>query len=228
MTDLRTVQPGSNIDLVVNVDFAREVIDVRRSLVYDIIEKRIVLSQTNPPVTNKHIGKKFAITYLAKKDDDRVRYGFYGKVMEVLREYELSSSDTVMAIAIDQETDPAEFNVRMYFRVKPGRDSNVSLSIKGEKVNIVDISIGGAKITHLKELHIEPLTTIRGILSMDGEDFDVKTKVLRVWEPPGSKKADNLEFMAVKFLDLNKELEDILGKKISQIERATRFKEMFP
>ncbi|MBN2516162.1 MAG: PilZ domain-containing protein [Deltaproteobacteria bacterium] len=228
MAEFPGARPGSTSDIIVDVDFSQERIDVRRAFIYDVIEKCVILSQPNPPLANRYIGSKVAVTYLIKNEDDAARYGFYGKIVEFISEYELSSSDTVAAIVVEQKTDITEFNVRMHFRIKPGIDSGITLSALGSSVNIIDISIGGAKISFSKNLGIEPRKIVEGKISIDGNVFSYQAKVLRAWDAPGTQKDANLRYAAMQFFNMDKKLDNLLGKKVGQIEREQRFKEMFP
>ena len=54
--------PGSNVDIVLDYDWLREKIDVRRATVYDLNDERILLSQTAPPTARYNIGKKVKLT----------------------------------------------------------------------------------------------------------------------------------------------------------------------
>ncbi|GAI91009.1 unnamed protein product [marine sediment metagenome] len=228
MADLSSIRPGLSADIVVNIDFSKEVVDIRSALIYDVIEKQIILSQTNPPITKYHMGDKIAVTYLVKEEEEPVRYGFYGKVTEFINDYELGSSNTVSAIVMERETEPVEFNLRMHFRIEPREDSGVALFIGGKAVNIIDISISGIQITHLRDHPIEPGKRVKGILNLDGEKFNIEAKVIRVWQPYDFRRMKDREFVAMQFLNMNKKLEDVLGRKIRTIERERRFNEMFP
>jgi hypothetical protein len=228
MAELPGARPGSTSDVIIDVDFSQERIDVRRAFIYDVIGKRVILSQTSPPLSSRHMGSRVAVTYLIKKGDDAARYGFYGQIVEFISEYELSSSDTVPAFVVNQKTDIEEFNVRMHFRIKPGIDSGIELSMLGSTVNILDISIGGAKISFSKNPGIEPMKTVEGKISIDGQTFACQAKALRVWDTPGPHKGENLKYAAMQFFNMDKKLDNFLGQKIGQIEREQRFKEMFP
>lgn len=228
MAELPGPRPGSTSDIIVDVDFSQERIDVRRAFIYDIIGKRVILSQPSPPLASRYIGSKVAVTYLIKSGDDAARYGFYGQIVEFISEYELSSSDTVPAIVVDQKTDIEEFNVRMHFRIKPGIDSGIELSVLGSTVNIIDISIGGAKISFSKNPGIEPRKTVEGTIRIDEKVLSYQAKVLRIWDTYGTQKDVNLKYAAMQFFDMDKQLDNLLGKKIGQIEREQRYKEMYP
>jgi hypothetical protein len=228
MAELPGARPGSTTDIIVDVDFSQERIDVRRAFIYDVIGKRVILSQPNPPLASRYMGSRVAVTYLIREGDDAARYGFYGQIVEFISEYELSSSDTVPAFVVDQKTDIEEFNVRMHFRIKPSIDSGIKLSIRGNTVNIIDISIGGTKISFPKNIGVEPRKIVEGKLSIDGQVFSFQAKVLRSWDTPGSYKGENLKYAAMQFFNMDKKLDNLLGQKVGQIEREQRFKEMFP
>jgi hypothetical protein len=228
MAELPGPRPGSPSDIIIQVDFSEERIDVRRAFIYDVIEKRVILSQPNPPLASRYMGGKVAVTYLIKKGIDASRYGFYGQIVEFISEYELSSSDTVRAVVVEQKTDIEEFNVRMHYRIKPGIDSGIELTVLANSVNIIDISIGGAKISFPQNLGIEPGKMVEGKISIDGEICGYQAKVLRAWDAPGTQKGINLKYAAMQFFNIDKKLDNLLGKKIGQIEREQRFKEMYP
>lgn len=226
MVDFSQLRPGSKADVVIEVDYKKEKIDVRRSLAYDVIEENVILSQTNPPVTSHYISTKVVVTYLIREDNEYVRYGFEGTVSRIIRDYQLTSSEKVSAFMVEKKSDPVQFNVRMHFRVRPGINSGISLSIAGEKMNIVDISIGGAKVTHRNKFTIETKTRIRIILTIDGEEFPVEAMILRNWQTAATKRTDAIEYIAMQFMNVNVGVENQLAKKIREIERENRLKEL--
>ncbi len=226
MVDFSQLRPGSKADVVIEVDYKKEKIDVRRSLAYDVIEKNVILSQTNPPVTSHYINTKVVVTYLIREDNEYVRYGFEGTVSRIIRDYQLTSSEKVSAFMVEKKSDPVQFNVRMHFRVRPGINSGMSLSIAEEKMNIVDISIGGAKVTHRNKFNIETKTRIGIILTIDGEEFPVEAMILRTWQTTATKRTDAIEYIAMQFMNVNVGVENQLAKKIREIERENRLKEL--
>jgi len=226
MLDFSLLRPGSKADIVVEIDYKKEKIDVRRSLIYDIIDENIILSQTTPPVTSHYIDRKVMVTYLIRVDNEQVRYGFEGTVSGIIRDYRLTSSESVSAFIVTKQNNPVQFNVRMHFRVKPGIDSGLSLSIAGEKMTIVDISIGGAKVTHRSISNIEARSHVEAVLTIDGEEFPVDALILRLWQTVASKRTPAIEFIVMKFLTLDSGIESTLAKKIREIERQNRLKEL--
>lgn len=222
------IKPGLAADIVVNVDFEKELVDVRRAVVYDVIDKRIILSETSPPIARRHVGNRVAVTYSVKEKDNPVRYGFYGEIVELIRDYELASAETVVAVVVEQESDPVETNIRMFYRAEPRGDSGVALFIAGEKVNIIDISIGGAKVTHPGVHPFEHGRRVEGVLHLDGEAYDIEARILRVWQTREHHRITDMEFVTMQFLNIDSDLEDLLARKIREVEREIRFREMFP
>ena len=226
MIDFSQLRPGSGADIVINVDYKKEHIDVRRSLIYDVIEENVILAQTTAPVTSHYVDTNVVVTYLVGKNNEHVRYGFEGTISEIIRDYRLTSSEKVSAFIVKKKGNPVQFNIRMYFRVRPGINSGLSLSIAGEKMTSVDISIGGAKVTHRKSLNIKIINRTRGVLTIDGEDFPVEVMILRTWRTAVSKSTDSIEYIAMQFMNLDAGVENQLAKRIREIERDNRLKEL--
>ena len=87
-------------------------------------------------------------------------------------------------------------------------------------MNIIDISIGGAKVTHFGEKSLKDEKKIKGVLSLDGEDFDIEAKILRVWQSERFQKVATLEFATLQFLNIENNVKDVLSRKIREIERG--------
>ncbi len=226
MVDFSQLRPGSKADIVINIDYKKERIDVRRSLIYDLIEENITLAQTTPPVTAHYVDTNVVVTYLLREDNEHVRYGIEGTISEIIRDYRLTSLEKVSAFIVKRKGSPVRFNIRMHFRVRPGLNSDLSLSIGGEKMTITDISIGGVKVTHRKNLDLQTRKSTRGILTIDGEEFPIEVMVLRTWRTTASKRTDSIEYIAMQFMNLRVALENQLAKKIREIERENRLREL--
>ena len=140
--------------------------------------------------------------------------------MDIIEDYELASSKTVSAFVVERISNPNKSNVRMSFRVGPREDSGMCLSIEEEKMNIIDISIGGAKVTHFGEKSLKYGEKVKGILSLDEEDFDIEAKILWVWQPDRLQKSAILEFATMQFLNMGNNVKNVLSRKIRKIERG--------
>ncbi|MBW1677104.1 MAG: PilZ domain-containing protein [Deltaproteobacteria bacterium] len=220
------ISPGSNVDIVLDFDWSEETIDVRSATVYDLDDQRIILSQTSPPIGTHSIGKRVNVTYLVREKDGPARYCITGRLAEIVRDYRLSGSGTAEALVIIQEPSRERFNLRLFYRLEPPTDSGIVLFLNEEKVNIIDISIGGAKFTHRKDQPVKPKKILKLILQVDEESFDVKAQVVRIF-PVSGRMAKKLESVAVQFLNLDRGMIDLLSKKIRDIEREMRYRDIY-
>ena len=220
------ISPGSNVDIVVDFDWSEETIDVRRATVYDLDDQRIILSQTSPPIATYDIGKRVKVAYLVTEKDGPARYCITGRLAEIVRDYKLSGSETSEAIVLIQESGHERFNLRLFYRLEPQTDSGLTLFLGEEKVNILDISIGGAKFTHRKDHPVKHKEMLKLILQVGEESFDIEAQVVRVL-PVSGRMAKKLESVAVQFLNLDMNIKDLLSKKIRDIEREMRYIEIY-
>ena len=136
------------------MDVIRERITVKDSTVYDVEEPTIILAQTNPPVLKSMLHKEVIVTYLT----DTVRYGFTAELVEFI-DYRLDSGQ-VEALVVKRTGPEKPYSVRMSYRVGPTGQSNLSMSVFANKVDIIDISLGGTKFAYgmpfLSSLTISP------------------------------------------------------------------------
>ena len=219
MEKLVDIRPGMSVNVVLNVDIDKEVADVRNAIVYDVDGVVIVLSQTNPPFTKYHIGTEITVTYLVKKKEIPSRIGFSGKVIGILNDYNLYSSNTVQAVNIVRESELKIYDLRMHYRVNPKSDSGIYLYVGGEKVNLLDISIGGARFCHPRDNPIERGVMIKMILILDLERFDIEAKSVNVWYPSEAGRRADLEYVSVQFFKMDKKCSHSLSGKILTIQR---------
>lgn len=220
------ISPGSNVDIVVDFDRSEETIDVRSTTVYDLDDQRIILSQTSPPIATCDIGRRVKVAYLVTEKDGPARYCVTARLAEIVRDYKLSGSETAEAIVLIQESAHERFNLRLFYRLEPPTDSGLTLFLGEEKVNILDVSIGGAKFTHRKDHPVKPNEMLKLILQVGEESFDVEAQVVRVL-PVSGRMAKKLESVAVQFLNLDMNIKDLLSKKIRDIEREMRYREIY-
>ena len=58
-------KPGLNVNIVVDQVVEKDKSDVRKSSIYDISGDRVIVAQTDPPITRTSLQKTMLITYLA-------------------------------------------------------------------------------------------------------------------------------------------------------------------
>ena len=86
---------GSSVDLVLNMDLLKETTEVRRAVIYDMEDNTYILSPTTPPLRHSSIGMIYRITHLNRLGDQYIRYGFEGKLIDIVKDYQLNSSQSV-------------------------------------------------------------------------------------------------------------------------------------
>ncbi|NIA09027.1 MAG: hypothetical protein GWP10_04515, partial [Nitrospiraceae bacterium] len=218
--------PGSNVEIIFDFDGMKEKIDVRRATVYEVNNEKIVVSQTTPPTARYNIGKKIKISYLIMEKGGWVRYGIDGRVIDLLMDYRLSGSKTVQALVITPQPGHEPFNLRLSYRLEPLLNCGLALFLKKEKVNILNISLGGVKFTHSKICAIRPKERLKLTLQIDKQSYDIEAQSLRVSSVSG-RMAKKLEAVAVRFLNPDRKIQDLLSTKIREIERKIRYKETY-
>lgn len=214
-------KPGLQVNIVFTVDVQREATDVRSAVIYDIRGEEVILSQTTPPITSgRHIGKAVSVTYVIGEKTDAVRYGFEGKVVEIIKDYNLFLSNTAPAIRLRMRTGFQQYDLRMHYRLKPKlNDLSLSLYVQEERVNLLDISLGGARFCYKSDHPFEPgeITTI--LLAIDNHRFPIEVRSWPSWLPFNAGLNLDLNYVEVQFLNMNKTCNSLLNVKILAIQR---------
>lgn len=221
------IKPGMHIAITVDMDPLRETIDIKNSIVHDIVDRKIVAAQTDPPLLKSYLNRTIYITYLEKEAGKPVRYGFPAKVLEFIKDYRLTSSEMTQAIVLIQEAETEQYNLRMFYRLEPPSNSGLDIYIGGEKVSIIDISIGGANFSHSRSGPLQTNETVKIVLGIDGTETKIDARVLRVREPESDRLKKSLELVSVYFLNMPGSTKNALSRKIRDIERAMRFENKF-
>jgi hypothetical protein len=219
------IGPGSSVDLVLNLDLLQETTEVRRAVIYDTEDNTYILSQTNPPVRRSSIGMTYHITHLTRQGDQYVRYGFEGKLIDIIRDYQLNSSQSVQASIFRRQSGLDMYDLRMHYRVRPGMDWSYTFSLESRPVNLINISLGGALFSHSGKNKIEVGQTVQVTgQGTDGEQLPgILAKVKRVWAPLESRQT-GLEFVAVQFSTRDAGLVRELGREILQTQRGAVYR----
>jgi len=111
----------------------------------------------------------------------------------------------------------APFERRISFRVKPAKNSGLSVFFQGTDVNIIDISIRAVCISRDNVFFLKPQEMIMLIICVDGEKFDVESTVIRTWS--SASDAGLQYFASFQFLSHAAMRESELSKKIMCLER---------
>jgi hypothetical protein len=211
------LKPGTNITVVTGIDSVKERIYVRDAVIYDINGPTITISQTYPPLLRSMVGEEIEITYLVREKNDSARCGFPAEMKEFIDEYPYNPTHKVEAIVVIKKGEESGYNLRMFYRVEPTSRSGLAMTVEGKPVNILDISVGGTKLS-CREDFLLPYSSPRTILLIDSAAYPVEVRVLRMWEREIEGLGQKLRFAAIQFLNMNVDLERALSKKIREIE----------
>ncbi|OPY70487.1 MAG: Flagellar brake protein YcgR [Syntrophorhabdaceae bacterium PtaU1.Bin034] len=224
---MKNIRPGLTAKIVTEIDLVREKIRVKNSMVYDVVDDTIILAQTEPPISKSMIDKEIIITYLVKQKDEMVRYGFPAKLKELI-DYNLASGQQVKALVASGKALPAPYSIRMFYRVAPTGKSGLEMYVQGQRVNVLDISLGGAKFSYPGTLRLQPDSALMVRIEIDETTYQIESMLLRTWEGDNERFRSELGFASVEFVNVSRPLEHALSRKIREIERESRFRETFP
>jgi hypothetical protein len=218
------IGPGYSVDLILQLDLLKDKIDVRRAIIYDVEGDEYILSQTTPPVRPSDMGKIASVTRLIPKGGQRLRWGFTGTLIDIIRNYRLGSSLEVLALCV-RKTSPLEtHNLRMHYRVRPSASWSARIEVDLMPVNLIDISLGGVLFSHGSGKIFEPGRLVQVTYTgPDRKQQVIRSVVKRAWAAEEARRP-GLEFVAVQFIQLDKELERELGREIMELQRASLYK----
>jgi len=141
------IRPDLNVRIVVEEDHRGHRINARNSVIYSVDGETLILGQTEPSIESSMLDKEVVVTYLEKVDDKQVRYGFSALVTELVDRYELGPKRHVPAVMARKCAEEKPYDMRMCYRVGPSSKSGLEAAIYDEKVNVIDISLGGVKFS---------------------------------------------------------------------------------
>jgi len=220
MATQQFLKPGNKIDIIFENEILQKDAHYLKAVIYDYEGTRLIISQTSPALNKNFIDRKILITFLVNNNGRLVRFGFSAVLVDLIKDYEIASKKKVEALIMRQKEEAGPLDFRMFFRVKPPRGSDLSLFYKEEKFNLLDISLGGAKFTHDKKQLFRPDDSIKLTLVIGGTTFDLDTKARDVWDPSETGFSDNkLQYVSVEFININRQMETLLGRAILTIER---------
>jgi hypothetical protein len=207
-----SMKPG--ISVSVNLDPSSASGNSLKAVIYDVKGKRLVLSQTSPPLLPPPPKGPVDISYIMGKGNSARRFGFSARVSGFGNDYELSSGMRVPTIIVEMNHDPEATSLRRGFRIRTPRSSGLTLTIQARNYPIFDISLIG--LNFLQPAHqppFKPSTELACRLNIDGRNFLIKARVIRVTE------IDSIRHIAAVFVHLGKDLQPVLSRKILQLER---------
>jgi hypothetical protein len=218
------IKPGLNVRIVTDVDLTKERIFVKASTVYDVKGQTAILAQTDPPILKSMLNKEITITYLVRKNDAMVRYGFLAKIVEFI-DYSLEAGKMVKALEVDGITEAQPYNIRMSYRVTPTVQDGLTMAINGTPINVLDFSLGGAKLSCDRSVKLKMDSVVSSSIEMGGRTYSVKARVIRSWDGQSEGFSQNLRFASIEFVNVDRTIEQALSQKIRDIERQSLHRE---
>jgi hypothetical protein len=214
------IKPGMVGEILIEDDGITDKMAGIPITVFSVAERRILLSQTAPPISDADLGKRLLLTYLVNHETSPLRYRFGAKLIG-FADHEIAPSLRIPALVIERETHPEACNLRMNYRIKPATDRGLQVWLRGTLVPIVDISEGGVCIRAKGEIALKPRDTTQLTIGVDDRTFEVESRVVRIWSPPTpGGTAGSRQFVSFQFLGNLAARENILGRKIFQLERT--------
>ena len=220
------IKPGVTVSIIVSIDYQKEIVEIKNSIVHDVKGKRIVVAQTDPHISKTNINKEVYVTYLEKSEGKSVRYGFPAKIIELIKDFEIASQKKTQAIVLLQGGLREPYNLRMFYRHEPPSNSGIDIFVNGNKVSILDVSIDGASFSHNNICSLSTNEEVDIILVIGEKASQIGAKVVRIWKPENEKVKKDLEFVSIRFININGQTKKELGKKIWDNERARHHKKI--
>src|SRR5512140_2825985 len=108
---MATVKPGTTAENIVK-DNDQSASHILKNFVHDVEGRKLILSQTTPPIKRDMVGRQFRVTFMVKNLNSQVPYSFWAELTALLGDYRIASLARVPAIAARMKTDPEIYNVR--------------------------------------------------------------------------------------------------------------------
>ncbi len=165
------------------------------------------------------LNREVTVTFLSTEGNKTVRYGFRAVIKEFIHHCRAGTADRIDAISMAQCTEPLIHNFRLFYRVRPISRSGLRITIEGQEVNVIDISLGGVRVSDNPPLTLLTGTMVNLSLDINGKRYPLDAKIVTASADTGT--ATGLSFASAQFLNVSEILEDVLSRKIRDIERET-------
>jgi hypothetical protein len=172
------IRPGLTVNIIINIDYRKEIVDTKNSIVHDAMGKKVIIAQTDPPISRTNINKEIFVTFLEKEQGKPVRYGFPARIVDFLKDFELASQQKVQAVVLLREGRLEPYNLRMFYRLEPPGNCGIDIFVNGNKVNILDVSIGGASFSHNKVYPFRVNDEVKIILVVGERAYQTESRVV--------------------------------------------------
>jgi len=208
------IEPGLPVYIV--HDQIVKNVDLLKATVYGIRGKRIILSQTKPPLPATFIGKSIIVSFLDSAGDNAKRWGCLGIIADIVDHFELSKERQVPVIVVTRKKEPEPITLRRSTRVRPPEDGSLGVSVENNPYVIFDISLNGINFIQPKDEEAFSVSSIVELtLAIDEKPYKIRARVVRVAEK------DDGRYNSLDFSDVSGEMVETLGIKLFSVEMQT-------
>ena len=205
------LKPGTSVEIT--LERTSEGAEPLRAHVYEVKGRRLILSQTTPPILPPP-PQALYVTYVTEQGATARRMGFRAAVAALENCYLLASGERVPALRVEMKGDPEEASLRKGFRIRTSSSSGLALTIRARQYGISDISLTGLNfIQPLTEPSFKSPELLECRLAIDGQRYTLTARVVRVAETVAARR------IAVAFLNTPREMQPALSRKILLLER---------
>ncbi len=218
---IRQIRPNKLVDLIYDIDFERDVIDVRRSVIYDVEEGvRIFLAQPDPPIVKSAVGRTIEVTFLYSLPGKEIaqRWGFQSRIEEYRPNYQLRAGTTEPALVLPFPTSFKESGLRMHYRLEPTISFNVKIYLANQmdqELGIIDISLGGARLNLPSQMQVDRKQNLHLDVSIGQEQYRVQARIQRLVTGPRA----GFQQVGVKFVNPDEKFHRELNRFIQDHAR---------
>jgi hypothetical protein len=216
------IKPGNALIVVIGSPQDMEVKDMRKSMVLDILDKHIIIAQTDPPLMKDQAKRGVILSALTRQEGCPARYGFSAKLLEVIDHYPLAYNRNVPALRFTPRGQSQSYNLRSCFRITRDYFSGLEMSLSFYPVRLLNISMGGAAFSHGHSFQLQARMIISPTLTIDEQSYRLEAEIKRVYWPDDHPCTPRLEWVSVAFTRLSGEARQALSKKIIDLQRAAR------
>jgi hypothetical protein len=216
------IKPGNALIIVVGSSSDLEVKDMRKSTVLDILDRNIIIAQTDPPLSKDQARPGIILSALTRQEGCPARYGFSAKLLEVIAHYPLAYNKHVPALRFTPRSPSRPYNLRSCFRITRDYLSGLEMSLSWYPVRLLDISLGGAAFSHGHNFHLQAGMVISPTLTIDDQSYTLEAVVKRVYWPDDHPRTLEMEWVSSAFTRISGEARQALSRKIIELQRAAR------
>lgn len=221
---MRSLRLRQLVDIIMELDWSIDEMDVRSSIIHEIDGKgRLLLGQTSPPVLYSQVGKVVELTFLnyypGKRGGRWLRVGYSTPVLEIIEDYQLGEDFKENVMVFDPPKKLSASSARIAQRVEPTPDMDLSLRLwpDGQQLTLLDVSPGGLRFSHPEWMEFAPGTRMDVAVCTTSATIPLKGKILR-----NEALTDKVSATVLQFKNMDKNTSRLLRQLVNEMARHHR------